>query len=119
MIKWGRAGVVAAAFAVTFVTPVTSDATTIHKADLQPSHTQVVRHVTPATAAGAKTLHRASIRPSWKFETRHVTPSEVSIEKPAFGSGGLYGKPSRLLAQTKDEDEEIMIMITAFMDTIR
>ena len=50
IIRWGRKGLVAAAFAVAFVTPTGGAAptTTIHKVDLHPSYKQVVRHVTPS-----------------------------------------------------------------------
>ena len=47
IIRWGRKGLVAAAFAVAFVTPSATNPTSINKIDLRPSYKQVVRYVTP------------------------------------------------------------------------
>ena len=76
IIRWGRKGLVAAAFAVAFVTPSATTPTTIHKADLHPGYKQVVRHVTPSSGVVASsTINKVDLRPSYKQIVRHITPS--------------------------------------------
>ena len=85
VIRWGRKGLVAAAFAVSFVTPDATVTTSVHKADLRPSYKQVVRHITPS--------------------------GEVVIP-PGVTRGGTSGV-NLLMKQILQEDEELLTIITA------
>ena len=112
IIRWGRRGLVAAAFAVSLVTPDATVTTSIHKADLRPSYKQVVRHVTPTGAAApTTTIHRADLRPSYKQIVRHVTPVEgvIAIEETEL----LGGRDSRLI----QDDEIVLLLAMAFIET--
>ena len=113
IIRWGRKGLVAAALAVSFVTPDATVTTSIHKADLQPSYKQVVRHITPTGAAApATSIHKVDLRPSYKQIVRHVTPVDAVVEPEEIGGGG-----SKLNLLLK-EDQEIIDIITAIGPTL-
>ena len=108
IIRWGRKGLVAAAFAVAFVTPSATTPTTIHKADLHPSYKQVVRHVTPTGAEGpTTTIHKVDLLPSYKLVVRHITPVDGVVATEETGGGGSK------LALLLREDQEIIDIITA------
>ena len=112
IIRWGRKGLVAAAFAVAFVTPSATTPTTIHKADLHPSYKQVVRHVTPSgVAATPITINKVDLLPSYKQVVRHITPVEGAavIEE----TGLLGGRDSRLV----QDDEAVLLLAMAFIET--
>ena len=113
IIRWGRKGLVAAAFAVSFVTPDATVTTSVHKADLHPSYKQVVRHVTPAGAAApTTTIHRVDLRPGYKQIVRHVTPSEGVTPLPEIKEGVYRGY------QIQEEDELLAMIAMAFIEMV-
>ena len=121
IIRWGRKGLVAAAFAVSFVTPDATVTTSVHKADLHPSYKQVVRHVTPTGVAGpSSTIHKADLHPSYKLVVRHITPTEgvaVKPQRPQKGGtfSGSFGGGDN---QRRIKEEEELILMLAFLELI-
>ena len=113
VIRWGRKGLVAAAFAVSFVTPDATVTTSVHKADLRPSYKQVVRHITPSGDAPTLTsIHKVDLQPSYKQVVRHVTPSGEVVIPPVVTLGGTSGA-NLLMKQILREDEELLTIVAA------
>jgi len=77
IVRWGRKGLIAGAYAVTFVTAVSS-VSYINEVQARPSFKQEVKFVTPVSAS-VNTINRVQIRPDIKFEFRHLTPVSASV----------------------------------------
>ena len=111
IIRWGRKGLFAGAYAATFITAAVAT-TYVNEIQHRPSHKQEVKYVTPATAA-ATSIKRAYVRPGISFEFRHITPSVEPAGK-TVGIGGGHADKRKVFIE--EENEIIMAVIQAFLE---
>ena len=112
-LKWGRRGLVAGAITATFVTPVPSDAG-IHRAQVKPAVEFEFKYVTPDAAATGPGVNHVWLHPDFKFEFRYITPTDT----PAPNRGGKSASVNLRRQQILREDEELLILIAATMESM-
>ena len=115
IIRWGRKGIVAGAYAVAFVTAVAvAPTTTIKKVQLRPDIKQEVRHVTPVPGVITTSIKKVSIRPDVRQQVRHVTPVEVEAAPaptpyPNVGNDGV--------ADVLRDDREVIELVQVIIQS--
>ena len=110
VVRWGRKGVVAGAYAVAFVTAVAVvPTTTVKKVQIRPDVRQEVRHVTPTAVVPVDYIQRAYIRPDERFEFKHVTPVTPTVA-PTVTPYDNVGNEDLSTAIMRDDREVIELV---------